>query len=84
MHYSAKLRIQLPPCEVGHFGRGCLWQDSCDRFTSLGDMNFADFGGPPKPFARIVVKFANGYRLHVTHRVTLTWNGQFQRLCVAR
>jgi len=65
VHYSAKLWGQLPPCEVGYFGRGRLWQDSCDRFTSLSDMNFADFGGLPKPLARIVVKFADRYRLHV-------------------
>ena len=47
-------------------------------------MNFADFGGLPKPFASIVVKFANSYRLHVTQRVTLTWNCQFQRVRAVR
>ena len=46
-------------------------------------MNLTELGSLSDPFTGMVVKFANGYRLHVTQRVTLTWKRQLQRFRAA-
>jgi hypothetical protein len=84
MHYSAKLRAELSASKIRYFRRRSLRYDFRDGFPPFADVNLTELRGLPKPLARIVVKFANGYRLHVTHRVTLTWNCQFQRLRAVR
>ena len=70
MHYSAKLRAQLSASKIRHFWFGALRHDFGDRLTSLADVNLTELGGLPNPFTSVMVKFADGYRLHVTQRVT--------------
>ena len=73
MHYSAKFRAELSAGKIRDFGFGGLRYDFSDRLTSLADVNLAELGGLSDPFTGVVVKFPDGYRFHVTQRVT--WPG---------
>ena len=44
--------------------------DLGDGLAAFADMDLTEFGGLSDPFTSVVVKFADRYRLHVTHRVT--------------
>ena len=70
MHDSAKLRAEFSASKIRDFRFGGLRYDFRDRLTSFADVDLTELGSLSDPFPGVVVKFANAYRLHVTHRVT--------------
>lgn len=70
MHYPPKLRAELSAGEIRHFGRRDLRDDFGDRSASFADVNLTELRSFSDPLASVVVKFPNGYRLHVTHCAT--------------
>src|SRR6516162_4819024 len=67
MHYSAKLRAQLSASKIRYFRYRGLRYDFGDGFASFADVNLTELGGFSDPFTGFVMKFADCYRLHVTH-----------------
>ena len=72
VHYSAKLWAKLSARKIRDFRFRGLRYDLGDGFAAFANMDLTKFGGLSDPFTSVVVKFADRYRLHVTHRVTLT------------
>ncbi len=70
MHYSAKLRAELSASKIGYLRCRGLGNDFGNGFAPFADVNLTELGGLSDPFTGVVVKFANRYRLHVTHCVT--------------